>query len=307
MKRHTPIPAMAAALLALLLATGCRRGHMEQALETSRTDGGATTAIAVETATAAVPPQSRRTPDKRVRALKGSSLRIETGGMALVAHGGSVRHSGYYSVTSLSSGDLPSLPQGMENMTAAASGYRLLPSGEHFSPAAELRVAYDPASIPEGYTPDDIYTSYYDSAAMAWVRLERVAVDTARHEIVSLTTHFTDFINEILKAPEMPETQAFVPTMMSDLEAADPMSGETVMQPPAPNNDGTASLSYPLDIPAGRQGMQPSLALTYSSSGGCGWLGVGWDIPIPSISIDTRWGVPRYAGPPRRPGPRRWP
>ena len=294
MKRHTPIPAMAAALLALLLATGCRRGHMEQAMETARTDGGATTAIAVETATAAVPPQSRRTPDKRVRALKGSSLRIETGGMALVAHGGSVRHSGYYSVTSLSSGDLPSLPQGMENMTAAASGYRLLPSGEHFSPAAELRVAYDPARIPEGYTPDDIYTSYYDSAAMAWVRLERVAVDTARHEIVSLTTHFTDFINEILKAPEMPETQAFVPTMMSDLEAADPMSGETVMQPPAPNNDGTASLSYPLDIPAGRQGMQPSLALTYSSSGGCGWLGVGWDIPIPSITIDARWGVPRY-------------
>ena len=40
--------------------------------------------------------------------------------------------------------------------------------------------------------------------------------------------------------------------------------------------------------------MQPNLALTYSSGGGNGWLGVGWDISIPSITVETRWGVPRY-------------
>ncbi|MEG2071235.1 MAG: SpvB/TcaC N-terminal domain-containing protein, partial [Bacteroidales bacterium] len=52
--------------------------------------------------------------------------------------------------------------------------------------------------------------------------------------------------------------------------------------------------SYPLDIPAGRQGMQPQLALSYSSGGGNGWLGVGWDISLPAITVETRWGVPRY-------------
>ena len=27
---------------------------------------------------------------------------------------------------------------------------------------------------------------------------------------------------------------------------------------------------------------------------GNGWLGVGWDLSVPSITVDTRWGVPRY-------------
>ena len=240
-----------------------------------------------------------RIPDLSVRVRGGDALVLETNGLKLSATGDAVKHSGVYSVTLLTEHELPPLPQGMVNMTAggadnATAGYRLLPSGDHFDPPAELRVEYDPTLLPPGYTADDIYTSYFDSASMAWVRLERVGVDTATHEIVSFTTHFTDFVNELLKAPEMPETQAFVPTAMSSLEAANPMEGISLMQPPVVMQDGTASLCYPLDIPAGRGGMQPSLALTYSSGGGSGWLGEGWDIPIPSITIDTRWGVPRY-------------
>lgn len=42
--------------------------------------------------------------------------------------------------------------------------------------------------------------------------------------------------------------------------------------------------------------MQPGLAIQYNSGGGNGWLGLGWDLSIPSISIDNRWGVPRYDG-----------
>ncbi|MBR6064695.1 MAG: hypothetical protein IKP54_11145 [Bacteroidales bacterium] len=92
----------------------------------------------------------------------------------------------------------------------------------------------------------------------------------------------------------MPETSAYTPTSIKELKAADPLDGLTLMQPPTANNSGTANLSYPIEIPAGRQGMQPNLALTYSSGGGNGWLGVGWDISIPSITVETRWGVPRY-------------
>ena len=235
-----------------------------------------------------------RQPDKRVRARKGHALWIETEGLSLAATDTAVIRSDTYSVTSLFDDELPPLPQGMMNMTAAAAGYRLLPGGEHFRPYAELRMAYDPDKLPKGYTPDDIYTSFYDTATLAWVRLERVGVDTVTHEIVSLTTHFTDFINELLKAPEMPETQGFVPTAMTDLEAVNPLDGLPIVQPPTANNNGTANITYPIDIPAGRGGMQPNLALTYSSTGGSGWLGVGWDIPVSSITLDTRWGVPRY-------------
>lgn len=235
-----------------------------------------------------------RQPDVKIHVKRGQTLAMQTEGMMLTAIDAAVQHEADYSVTSLVKEELPPLPQGMMNMTAATAGYRLLPGGEHFLPYAELRMAYDPERLPEGYTPDDIYTSFYDTATLAWVRLERVEVDTIHHEIVSLTTHFTDFINELLKAPEMPETQAFVPTAMNDLEAVSPMDGLTTIQPPTANNNGTANVSYPIVIPAGRGGMQPSLALNYSSGGGSGWLGVGWDIPVPSITLDTRWGVPRY-------------
>ncbi len=235
-----------------------------------------------------------RQPDKRVRARKGHALWIETEGLCLAATDTAVIRSDTYSVTSLFPEELPPLPQGMMNMTAATAGYRLLPGGEHFLPYAELRMTYDPERIPEGYSPEDIYTSFYDTATLAWVRLERVEVDTLHHEIVSLTTHFTDFINELLKSPEMPETQAFVPTAMTDLEAVSPMDALPLITAPEANNEGTANLSYPIQVPGGRAGMQPNLSVNYSSTGGNSWLGVGWDLSMPSITLDTRWGVPRY-------------
>ncbi|MBR5831565.1 MAG: VCBS repeat-containing protein [Bacteroidales bacterium] len=233
--------------------------------------------------------------DVKVNIHRGKSMLLEMDGVSLSAPDTAIIRKGTYTVTALTNEELPPLTDEMVNVTfGSGDGYRFLPNGEHFSPYAELRMSYDESKLPHGYTPDDIYTSYYDEEKKTWVRLFRKEVDTVNKEIVSLTTHFTDFVNEILKAPEMPETQAFVPTMMTDLEAANPLEGITMIQPPTANNMGTANLSYPLQIPAGRQGMQPNLALTYSSSGGNGWLGIGWDISIPCISLDTRWGVPRY-------------
>ena len=96
------------------------------------------------------------------------------------------------------------------------------------------------------------------------------------------------------QVPEAPATDGFAPTMMSDLEAADPTTGLTFITPPTANNRGTTSLTYPLQMPPARNGMQPQIALSYSSDGGSGWLGEGWDIDVPAITVDTRWGVPRY-------------
>jgi len=292
MKRHIFIMTLVVGGMALVMLSACHRSN-------NRNIGEGTfsvTQVNVETKQ----PESLdnladiRHPDVKIHVKQGQTLAMQTEGLMLTAIDAAVQHEADYSVTSLVTEELPPLPQGMMNMTAATAGYRLLPGGEHFLPYAELRMTYDPERLPEGYTPDDIYTSFYDTATLAWVRLERVEVDTVNHEIVSLTTHFTDFINELLKAPEMPETQAFVPTAMNDLEAVSPMDGLTTIQPPTANNNGTANVSYPIVIPAGRGGMQPNLALNYSSSGGSGWLGVGWDIPVPSITLDSRWGVPRY-------------
>src|SRR5262249_61152024 len=37
-------------------------------------------------------------------------------------------------------------------------------------------------------------------------------------------------------------------------------------------------------------------AMPYGPSPGPGWLGTGWRLDLPSVDIDTRWGVPRYDG-----------
>jgi RHS repeat-associated protein len=81
---------------------------------------------------------------------------------------------------------------------------------------------------------------------------------------------------------------------MHDIKVADPAEQMTLIAPPGANNEGDAALTYPLALPPGRRGMEPSLALRYRSSAGGGWVGVGWDLAVPSVSIETRWGVPRY-------------
>ncbi|MFD6070716.1 SpvB/TcaC N-terminal domain-containing protein, partial [Amycolatopsis lurida] len=95
-------------------------------------------------------------------------------------------------------------------------------------------------------------------------------------------------------APEHPEGTAFDPNQIKDIKAADPGAGVNLIAPPSANSSGDARMSYPLEVPKGRAGLEPKLAVTYSSAGANGWLGVGWDVAMPAITVDTRWGVPRF-------------
>lgn len=95
-------------------------------------------------------------------------------------------------------------------------------------------------------------------------------------------------------APEHPEGTAFDPNQIKDIKAADPGAGVNLIAPPSANSSGDARMSYPLEVPKGRAGLEPKLAVAYSSGGANGWLGVGWDVTMPAITVDTRWGVPRY-------------
>ncbi|MFW5920829.1 MAG: SpvB/TcaC N-terminal domain-containing protein, partial [Polyangiales bacterium] len=59
-------------------------------------------------------------------------------------------------------------------------------------------------------------------------------------------------------------------------------------------SSGTATFTVPIKLPPGRAGVQPSLSLSYSSTGGNGPLGVGWGLGVPFISRQTDRGLPRY-------------
>lgn len=54
---------------------------------------------------------------------------------------------------------------------------------------------------------------------------------------------------------------------------------------------GTMSYSIPIDVPPGRNGMEPKLTLHYSSSNGSSWLGMGWELEVGAIVRSTKNGV----------------
>ncbi len=184
--------------------------------------------------------------------------------------------------------------------------------------------------LPLGFTEEDILTYVYDRQYHRWMVLQRDSINRDKQLFCSrvrtrergpahtpnnmadpqealsliqfpmLSTSQDggdaplDFINAVMKTPQMPETSSYTPTSIKELKAANPLEGLFLMQPPTANNRGMANLNYPLLLPAGRQCLQPHLTLTYSSNGGNSWLGTGWDISLPSIIVETRWGVPRY-------------
>ena len=112
--------------------------------------------------------------------------------------------------------------------------------------------------------------------------------------VMAETSHFTDVINGIIKVPENPETQSYVPTGISELKAADPGAGIHQIEAPTANQNGTAALSYPFEAPKGRAGIAASSGLQYSSDSSSSYVGYGWSLPVQSIDIETRWGVPRF-------------
>lgn len=58
---------------------------------------------------------------------------------------------------------------------------------------------------------------------------------------------------------------------------------------------GAATSSYPFAVPPGRMGMQPDLSLTYNSgSSRQGMVGRGWDLFLPSVQRDLRYGQPSF-------------
>jgi RHS repeat-associated protein len=200
-----------------------------------------------------------------------------------------------FGMTPLRDRDVARLDTGMTNVTKGPhKGYRFTPHGARFKNKIKVALPYDRAAIPPGHTEQDINTYYFDEEAGSWKLLEREQVDAAKGVIVSYTDHFTDMINATITVPDHPNPASLNPTSVKDIKSADPGAQINLIEPPKANNMGDARLSYPIDLPPGRNGMQPALAVQYNSGGGNGWMGLGWDIAMQSVSIDTRWGVPRY-------------
>ncbi|MET3012118.1 SpvB/TcaC N-terminal domain-containing protein, partial [Flavobacterium psychrophilum] len=207
---------------------------------------------------------------------------------------GAVKTDKIISVRGLRYNDIAPLNSSMVNLTDEFAGYRLLPHGSKFNNLASITLQYNKKLIPEGYTEKDINVFYFDEMKRLWKEVPKDTLLTKNSQIIAKTNHFTDFIAGIIKLPESPETSGYTPTSIKDLKAASPLVAISSINPPSANTNGTANTNFPIELPAGRAGMQPALALQYSSEGAHTWAGLGWDISVPSVSIETRWGAPRY-------------
>lgn len=224
----------------------------------------------------------------------GVSSRLDIEGASIMVGDSAITRDYELSVSRLRNIDIAPMESGMINVTKGGSGYRFLPDGTKFEKPVSLSIAYDTRLIPTGYTEKDVKTYYFDTDKKRWISVHTDSIDVKNNSVVSKTTHFTDYINGIIQAPDSPETSAFTPTMMSDVKAADPSAEMTLISPPSASQKGDANISYPIKVPSGRRGMQPQLGLQYSNAGSNGWLGLGWSLNTPALTIETKWGVPLF-------------
>lgn len=59
-------------------------------------------------------------------------------------------------------------------------------------------------------------------------------------------------------------------------------------------SSGTGTYAIPISLPPGRNGVQPSLALSYGTSSGNGVVGFGWSLGVPFIARQSDRGLPSY-------------
>lgn len=102
--------------------------------------------------------------------------------------------------------------------------------------------------------------------------------------------------NFVNSPTQMPGTPNYASDPSPNLKTATPHENIPQIQGLDSNSYGSAQFELPLTLPPGRQGMMPSLAISYSSNSGNGWLGVDFDIVIPKITTYTTFGVPDYDG-----------
>lgn len=232
---------------------------------------------------------------EKVSLLMGSSPAVLTlGDASIQILPGDLKQEEMISLEKVRGTDMAPLNLGMLNITGKHEAYRFSPHRLQFENEITIQLPYQESMIPSGFLEKDIKSFYFNEEKKSWQPVKVDSIDIVKNIIYIKTNHFSDYINGVVQLPESPSTASLTPTSMSDLEVASPFAGMNIMSPPQVSQKGDASISYPLTLPPGRNGLAPSLSLNYSSDGGSGWMGLGWSLPMMSVTVDTRWGTPTF-------------
>jgi RHS repeat-associated protein len=206
----------------------------------------------------------------------------------------SVENAAQVQVLKLRKKDYPAISREIKNMTVNSSAYRLENHSGEFTKNMTFSFPYDEKKL-GARSAKELKAFYFDYASKKWRVDPTSKVDTEKKVVTVETKGDTDYINGIISVPESSQLESFTPTSISGLKAADPTAGLQLMDVPTATQKGDASANYPIRVPAGLGGLQPSLSIGYSSAGGNSWMGDGWNINgLSSITVDTRWGTPVF-------------
>ncbi|AYM99607.1 SpvB/TcaC N-terminal domain-containing protein [Chryseobacterium sp. 3008163] len=179
-------------------------------------------------------------------------------------------------------------------MMANSLAYRLSIKAGVLAKKVKLSIPYDDKKL-GARSSKEIKAFYFDYSSKKWKVDPTSKVDAEKKVVTVEGDGDTDYINGVISVPESSQLESFAPTSISGLKAADPTAGLQLMGVPSANQKGDANANYPIRVPSGLGGLQPSLSIGYSSGGGNGWMGDGWNINgLSSISVDTRWGTPEF-------------
>ncbi|WP_082171112.1 SpvB/TcaC N-terminal domain-containing protein [Chryseobacterium sp. Hurlbut01] len=206
----------------------------------------------------------------------------------------SVESSAQVQVLKLRKKDYPAVSREIKNMTANLSAYRLSLKAGVLTKKVKLSIPYDDKKL-GARSSKEVKAFYFDYSSKKWKVDPTSKVDAVKKVVTVEGNGDTDYINGVISVPESSQLESFAPTSISGLKAADPTAGLQLMAIPSANQKGDANAEYPIRVPSGLGGLQPSLSIGYSSGGGNGWMGDGWNINgLSSITVDTRWGVPEF-------------
>lgn len=104
------------------------------------------------------------------------------------------------------------------------------------------------------------------------------------------------YMNGIIKSGEDTTKPAsnFETSLLERSKNADPMGLQSMVNKPKPGPNGDLVLDYPIDLRGLRENFEPAVSIGYSSAAGYGALGEGWNLFVPQITVETRWGVPAF-------------